>query len=201
MRNSCTGNRPLFGAGSAFAASAEITGFFRDILDSGASLRVRVTGRSMVPFLRGGEVVTIRKVPHSRLRRGDLIFVDNPTGFPILHRLIRRKKAGKEEFVFQTRGDALQYFDLPVRCGEILGRVCEIERCCAESGIKRIKMDSWLQRKTNYCRALIGLFGVIYHYGLTELVERGFLCHRQARHRRGVPEQVEFGAGGVAAKE
>ena len=36
--------------------------FFEDILDKGLTLCVKVTGRSMSPFLQGGEILTIKKV-------------------------------------------------------------------------------------------------------------------------------------------
>jgi hypothetical protein len=167
--------------GSVSPAKAEITGFFRDILDSGFSLRVRVTGRSMVPFLKGGEVVTIKKVPEAELRRGDLIFVDCQPGFPVLHRLVRRKRAGKGEFMFQSRGDALRSFDAPVRHDKILGKVCKIERICPESGSEKIHMEASLQRKMNYLRALVSLFGAYCHYGHLRLFRRKSLCRRNSR--------------------
>ena len=63
-----------------FAAKAELSDLFADILNKGLNLRLKVTGRSMQPFLRGGETVTIKKVPCSELRRGDLIFFDSPQG-------------------------------------------------------------------------------------------------------------------------
>jgi hypothetical protein len=163
------------------AAAAEKARFFSDILDSGFSLRVRVTGRSMVPFLKGGEVVTIKKVPETELRRGDLIFVDGQPGFPVLHRLVRRKRAGKGEFMFQSSGDALRSFDAPVRHDKILGKVCKIERVCPESGPEKIYMEASLQRKINYLRALVSLFESYCHYGRLRLFRRKILCRRNTR--------------------
>ncbi len=159
-------------------AKAEMVGFFRDILDSGLSLRVKVTGRSMVPFLRGGEVVTIKKVPETELRRGDLIFVEGQPGFPVLHRLVRRKRARKGEYMFQTRGDALRSFDAPVRHDEILGKVCRIERVCPEFGPEKIHMEASLQRKINYLRAVVSLFESYCHYGRLRLFRRKIICRR-----------------------
>jgi signal peptidase I len=160
------------------AAATETARLFADVLDKGLSLRVKVTGRSMVPFLKGGEVVTIRKVPEAELRRGDLIFVEGQSGFPVLHRLIRRKRAGKGEFMFQTRGDALRSFDVPVRHDKILGKVCKIERVGPESGSEKIHMEASLQRKMNYIRALVSLFESYCHYGRLRLSRRKLLCRR-----------------------
>ena len=52
-----------------------------DILRSGISLRLQVTGRSMAPFLVGGEFLTIKKGPGSSLHIGDLIFFQNSGWF------------------------------------------------------------------------------------------------------------------------
>ena len=55
-------------------SSDETVAFFEDILNRGLILRVKVTGRSMLPFLAGGEILTIQKVPSFSLQIGDLIF-------------------------------------------------------------------------------------------------------------------------------
>lgn len=160
-------------------AKADMTGFFRDLLDGGLSLRVRVTGRSMAPFLKGGEVVTIKKVPQSELRRGDLVFVGSHPCSPVLHRLIRKKKVGKGRLVFQTRGDALRSFDPPVLPDDILGKVCKIERSCP--GAVQIHMDSSIQRKINYFRALVNLCESFCYYGCLRLFRQGILRRRNTR--------------------
>jgi signal peptidase I len=159
-------------AGPLSPAKAEIAEFFGDVLDSGISIRVRVTGRSMAPFLNGGEVVTIRKVPMSNLRRGDLIFFDGPEGFPVLHRLVRKRRKGGGTIIFQTRGDALKSFDGPVQYGEILGKVSKIERVHPVSGPVQVDMESSVQRKINYLRALVSLFEIYSHYARWRLFRR-----------------------------
>ena len=70
---------------------SELLRLFEDILDKGADLRVKVTGRSMSPYLRGGEVLTIRKWPCCSLERGDLVLCRNSFDRPVLHRLIRQR--------------------------------------------------------------------------------------------------------------
>ena len=144
--------------GSLSPSKAEITGLFRDLLADGLSLRVKVTGRSMAPFLRGGEVVTIRKVPRKDLRVGDLIFVGGETGMPLLHRLVRKKRAGVDKYIFQTRGDAVRTLDRPVGHDEVLGRVCRIERFHPVSGFRNMDMNSPFQRGINCLHAYINLF-------------------------------------------
>ena len=69
-------------------ADAELTGLFEEILNRGSYLRVEVTGKSMAPVLRSGDIVTIVKVTPASLRVGDLVFYKNGLGLPVLHRLL-----------------------------------------------------------------------------------------------------------------
>lgn len=81
-----------------------VTRLFEDILSTGSTLRVKVTGRSMAPFLSGGEIVTIKSVPCALLHRGDLIFFINGEYLPILHRIIHKKKNRMERLHFLPKG-------------------------------------------------------------------------------------------------
>ncbi|MEW6584091.1 MAG: hypothetical protein AB1442_00595 [Nitrospirota bacterium] len=142
---------------SSSPAGADTVAFFEDILQSGISLRTRATGRSMGSFLQGGEILTIRKVLPSSLRRGDLIFFKTPQGHPVMHRIIKKKKGRRGELVFRTRGDALRLVDGPVHEDRILGKVCAIEKALAEGGMKRIDMEKPLWRAANFSLVLVGL--------------------------------------------
>lgn len=59
----------------------------RQILARGDSCRLRVTGTSMVPFLRSEKDAVILKPFDGRVRRGDLLFYSRPNGQYILHRI------------------------------------------------------------------------------------------------------------------
>ena len=128
--------------------------FFEDILNKGFILRVKVTGKSMSPFLKGGEVLTIKQVPSSSLRKGDFIFFRNLNGIPVLHRLIKKKKAKNNMFMFQTKGDYLMSFDEPVHETGILGKVCKIEKIISNGKTKSIDMESFFWRTINFLIAL-----------------------------------------------
>jgi hypothetical protein len=80
----------------------------------------------MAPFLKGGETLTIRRVPLDSLGKGDLIFFMRPGGAAKIHRLIRK---GTENGlpVFITKGDAVPGCDAAVPAGNVLGKVCVIE--------------------------------------------------------------------------
>jgi len=148
----------------------EVTGLFEDILKSGSDLRVRVTGRSMSPFLQGGEVLTIRKVPLASLRRGDLIFFKDSRGYPVLHRLIR-KKHSNSKFIFQTKGDALVGFDEPVLHEDVLGKAFKIEKNSAGCA-KEINLESLLWKKINHLAAMSSLIKSKARFAVLKLLGR-----------------------------
>lgn len=138
----------------------EIT-LFEEILDGGLSLRVRVTGRSMAPFLRGGEILTLKKEPHEALRKGDLIFFKNSQGAPLLHRIVQKRKSSDKKITFRTKGDAVIAFDEPVQYQKILGKVCRIEKTNSRTESKFINMES---RKWRMINAVIAWMSLITSY-------------------------------------
>jgi signal peptidase I len=129
------------------SVSDESTRLFEEILKGGSCLRIRVTGRSMAPFLQSGETVTIVNVPDSELLRGDLIFFRNAHGGAVLHRIVRRRKGPGGKLLFQTMGDALTRFDGPVSADRILGKVSRIEKSASRN--TPVNMDDFFQRKVN----------------------------------------------------
>jgi signal peptidase I len=149
------------------------TALFRDILNTGSGLRVKVTGKSMSPFLRDGDVVTIQKVPHASLGRGDVIFFRNGQGFPVLHRLIKKRRASNGVITFQTKGDALVSFDEPVAGHKVLGKVIKIEK--KNSAGRIINMESLHWRTVNYLIALILLAKSTICYPVLVHVKRNIM--------------------------
>ena len=131
-----------------------VTELFQDILDSGVSLRVKVTGRSMAPLLKGGDILTIKKVSHLSLRKGDLIFFKDNLGHPVIHRCIR-KGTSKNDMTIQTKGDALLRPDKPIHHNQVLGKVCMMERAPLNSGSAPINMESTVWMVLNYLLASV----------------------------------------------
>lgn len=137
---------------------ADLTGLFEDILKNGSQLRIRVTGRSMSPFLKGGEILTIRQVPCHVLRRGDIILFRNQHDHPVVHRIIRKELSShKNTVTFHTKGDAIGSFDEPVYGDYVLGKVCTIERRSSYAEVKQINMESPLWRTLNVSQAMLSL--------------------------------------------
>lgn len=111
----------------------------------------------MTPFLMGGEILTIKKVSSASLKKGDLVFFKNSYGHPVLHRVIRKKRA-HNSFIFQTKGDALRTFDEPVTDEYVLGKASRVERNHAHY-VRQINLESLLWVVMNYLAALKGLMG------------------------------------------
>jgi signal peptidase I len=130
---------------------------FEDILKTGSSLRIKVTGRSMSPFLKGNEILSIKKVPVSLLKKGDLILFKNPQDVPVIHRIIKKSFADENNSFFQTKGDALFLPDSPVSQNDVLGKVCKIEQTAFLPWAKNINMESFCWKKVNFSIAMLGL--------------------------------------------
>lgn len=90
--------------------------------------RLRVHGSSMRPWLRGGEVVEVRRVTPAEVRRGDVVAFVRSGGL-FVHRVIG-KRHGEHGTLLITKGDAFPDADAPVREDELLGRVA----CVARAG-------------------------------------------------------------------
>lgn len=150
--------------------STETAALYEEILNSGLSLRIRATGRSMSPFLKGGEILTIKKVPDSCFHIGDLIFFKTRYGSLLLHRIIRKKY--KDIVILQTKGDAVLGADEPVSEHDILGKVCIIEKNIFGMSTKRVHMESPLWKTINYMLAIFSSVQSRMYLALTYLSVR-----------------------------
>jgi signal peptidase I len=90
--------------------------------------RLRVRGRSMRPWLRGGEVVELRRTTLAEVRRGDVVAFARGGGL-FVHRVIGKSHAENGALLI-TKGDAFPDADAPVNEEELLGRVT----CVARAG-------------------------------------------------------------------
>jgi hypothetical protein len=149
-------DRRIASEGSPFEApTSEELRLFEDILISGAELRVKVTGRSMAPFLNDGDVVRIRKVDRGMLAPGDLIFFKTAQGAPVLHRIMTRRRTRENRMRYVTKGDALIACDAPVMDDDILGKVIKIEKSLRTGKSRSIDLESGLWKRINYGIALV----------------------------------------------
>ena len=93
-----------------------------DTLSRGESVRLRMHGVSMLPWLRDGEAVRIRPAAGRRIVRGDIALFLRPPDRPILHRVVRvARQDGKT--VFECLGDSEHGESERVPASAVLGVV------------------------------------------------------------------------------
>jgi hypothetical protein len=136
--------------------SPEALPLLKEILGRDLLLRVRVTGRSMRPLLRGGDVVTLRRTGAAAVRPGDVVLVQKETGQLLLHRLVKKTTGHDGGIVLQTRGDALKGLDAPVGGKRLLGRAVMIETR-GDGKKRRWDMESRHWKAINRALAAVGL--------------------------------------------
>jgi signal peptidase I len=120
----------------------------REALSRGLSLRFKVYGESMHPFIRHGDVLLIEPVGAAQLYIGDIIFYRDPHGTYFVHRLIKRN--GSANLV--TKGDNLGYYDTPFPAEQVMGRVAQIE-----GRNKRMKLTGRISRVLSWIIAYLAL--------------------------------------------
>ncbi len=97
----------------------------KEVLAKGAVFRFQAQGKSMSPFIKNGDVITIAPFAIEKLSVGKVVaFIQSATGQLVVHRVIGRRGAA---FLIQGDNAAGQTDDL-VQPAEILGCVTRVER-------------------------------------------------------------------------
>lgn len=141
----------------ADALPADVDALMADILYRGSAVRMRVTGRSMLPLVPSGATVIVRPVDPQTLRPGDIVLYKNTLGAAVLHRIIRVDMDPLRGKVFRTKGDAVIAFDAPVTLGQVLGRAVRIERPLRCGRCWTVDLDSLGWRRAGRVMALFQL--------------------------------------------
>lgn len=93
-----------------------------EVLRFSGTLRLRVTGWSMLPTVWPGDTLTIERVDSAEVAEGDIVlFVRDRRLFA--HRVVKNQKP-----VLVARGDSMCAPDSPIEEWEFLGRVSSIVR-------------------------------------------------------------------------
>ena len=93
-------------------------------LESGTDVRFPVDGRSMLPFIRPGDVVQLRPLVGSEPNLGDVVAIRGmPGGGLLVHRVVRSRDG-----LYLLRGDNTTLANGEYPRGEILGAVVSVER-------------------------------------------------------------------------
>jgi signal peptidase I len=110
---------------------------------SQGSACLRVSGGSMIPWMRSGDFVFIRRSEFARISAGDVI-VFHRNGLLVVHRTIGRVEGTPSDRIASlliTKGDASDEMDAPVSEQEYLGRATRIHR-----GRRHIDLESLTQK-------------------------------------------------------
>ena len=124
---------------SSFECSgSEFYPFGKSLADAGVSLRLKVRGWSMYPFIRDGDWAEIVPVSAEEIHVGDVVF--SRTGQQLFaHRVIRRVP-GEQRVLLITRGDNHLREERPVDpSADLIGRVQTVYRGC-----RTIRLDRGL---------------------------------------------------------
>ena len=105
------------------AVKCELAG---EVLRSFGRLRMGVTGWSMMPTVRPGDMLLVEKVGYGDVGRGDLVLFARHRRL-FVHRAIGKTAAGPDGIVF-TQGDSMPFADEAVNSSELVGRVSWILR-------------------------------------------------------------------------
>jgi RimJ/RimL family protein N-acetyltransferase/translation initiation factor IF-1 len=97
----------------------------REQLKTGYPLRARLYGMSMYPIIRPGDVVQVRPVEWTALRRGDILYYERECRL-VAHRVM--VPAFDDAAPIIAKGDTLENFDPPILPEQLMGRVEALER-------------------------------------------------------------------------
>lgn len=132
----------------------------KELIASGLSFRFAVSGRSMFPFLRDGDIIEVVPAGIEDLHVGDIIFYRSGNRL-LAHRVVGFI-ATPEGRCARARGDAFLQEDPPIAEAALIGRV-EL--------VSRLRRDGWRQIPLN--RGWVRSTGVV--------VARSKVAHRGVR--------------------
>ncbi len=102
-------------------SSRDLMPVVKDALQRGQNVRLTVSGSSMLPFLRNGDVVEIEPVTEVLL--GDMVLVQTNSNDGaecyVLHRIVEKLNNSSQVFI---RGDAQAFSEGPFTKNEVLGK-------------------------------------------------------------------------------
>lgn len=96
------------------------------------SVRLRVSGTSMVPAMRPGDLVTVERATVNEIAPGEIV-VFARSGRLVAHRVAsivtsKARDDNPRQPLLETRGDRARRMDPMVSSSELLGRITQIER-------------------------------------------------------------------------
>ncbi|ADQ79266.1 ABC transporter related protein [Paludibacter propionicigenes WB4] len=113
----------------------QLLDFAETLLDENHQLSFRMSGNSMYPALKAGDIGFVQKCDEKDLNKGDII-VFNQNGRLVAHRLIGMFTRDDIQFII-AKGDKNSYTDNPITIESLIGKVYSFQR-----GNKKKKIDS-----------------------------------------------------------
>lgn len=101
----------------------EYISVLRELVENGHEVSVKISGRSMYPFLRNERDIAFFKAPDRELRVGDIVFYQRANGKYILHRIFRIDDSG-----LYMLGDGQQRIEGPIAPEQVFAVVTHIDR-------------------------------------------------------------------------
>ena len=150
--------------GDANALKCELAGA---LLRSSGTLRLRVTGWSMLPTIWPGDTLVVERASSSDILQGDVVVFSNGRRF-VAHRVVV-KNSGSGDSMVQTQGDALSRPDSPVAHDELVGKVSFIMRKGKQVKPARSlrlperAVAAVFRRSTLAARVVVGVHGMRSH--------------------------------------
>src|ERR1700730_15126433 len=97
-----------------------------EALRSWGVLKLRATGVSMLPTLWPGDLLTVQSCRPEQAKCGEIVLYMRRGRF-FIHRMVSKNPTKDEAFLI-TRGDCMPKDDPPLRRGDLLGKITEIQR-------------------------------------------------------------------------
>lgn len=139
-----------------YFSNSQLRDLLKDGLNKGASLRFRVKGWSMFPFIRNGDIVTVISQDNGTFPVGAVVAVAlGPSGKLLIHRIV-----DKHQDMYLIKGDNLFYSDGFAAGKDILGIITMVER-----PDKKIITGSKIERYVNVKLSRLGIFSGVTYLG------------------------------------
>lgn len=128
-------------------SAAEFSDTLEDMINSGATVPLYVSGNSMTPFLADGQdIVRLRACTQEDFRRGRILLFRRDDGSLVLHRIIKLLPDG----MLLMNGDAQSWCEKTDR-KHAIAAVYEIEHggkiCSADSFLLNVRDTLWMLLK------------------------------------------------------
>ena len=125
---------------------------FLEVLRSAGQARLAVTGTSMLPSIRPGDMLEVHRQGMEAILPGDVVLFLRNGGFAAPR--VMEKAGEPDRTLLITRGDALRVPDPPVTPEELLGRVTAVlrgERRLDPRLTRWARVASWFLARSEFC--------------------------------------------------